>query len=302
MLQEIEYKNFEINAQTFCHLVKIGSFSGVAKHFSIDQSTVSRRISSLEKDLHVTLVKRNTRNMELTEDGNKFYNLYQLQMSNLRKMINTFQFKTNDNVTINLSIPMGIASQIISPKIALFLEHHPTISINIFYQNREIDLIKENIHIAILRHIPNQQTTKIRKLFSGYVQMYATPEYIKQYGNPQSLEDLKNHNAINILTDEGNEYLVEIIDENSNTKIHDFDYNPRLCINNIDHAFQIASCNNFLIPGFDLTYKDKLLNGELIKVLPNYRFSKVEIFLARVIVDQHPAIEELITFIEQCFI
>lgn len=302
MLPEIEYKNFEVNAQTFCHLVKIGSFSGVAKHFSIDQSTVSRRISSLEKDLQVILVKRNTRKMELTEDGNKFYNLYLIQISNLKKIINAFQLKTDNRVTINLSIPMGIAAQIISPKIALFLEQHPSISINIFYQNREVDLIKENIDLAILRHIPNQQTTKIRKLFSGYVQLYATPEYIKQYGNPQSLDELNNHNVVNILTDDGNKYLVEVIDEEHNNKNLDFEYTPRLCINNVDHAFKIASYNNLMIPGFDLTYKDKLLNGQLIKVLPAYRFSKVELFLARVIVDQHPALEELITFIEQCFI
>ncbi len=58
----------------FIKLIDIGTFTELAKHLNVSQSTVSRRIQNLEESVNMKLIKRNSRGLiEMTEDGESFY-------------------------------------------------------------------------------------------------------------------------------------------------------------------------------------------------------------------------------------
>lgn len=298
----LNHKNFHQDARTFCLVAENGSFSTTGKILGINQSTVSRRIIELEDIVQTILLKRNTRVIKLTENGEKFYKMYKSQEDHYKSLFSTFANNTNKNVTINLSIPMGWADNVISPKIPLFMKEHPNVRINIIYQNRKIDFIKETIDIAVLRHIPKQQTIRIKLVCDESFNLYATKSYVEKYGLPTDIdkESIGKHQVIGGIDDELQLYDSNAYDENNN--MHTIEYTPNLCVNNVNNAIKIGLGGEFIFPGVDSIFKDQLDNGEIIKVLPQYKFSGVKLYLVRTKDDYNPIVEELYKFIESCFI
>lgn len=299
----MEDKSLYSNAQTFCRLIEIGSFSKVASKLGISQSTISRRISLLEENLGTTLLRRNTRSYELTEAGQKFYNAFTQQEDILKNTFHQFRSHSkeiNNPVTIRLSLPMGVINGILSPHIPEYLHRHPNISLLAFYQNREVDMIKENFDLAILRHVPKHQTLRIRKLYQCQFNLYCTPEYIARYGEPTSLDDLSAHLVLGAVHE--NNMVNTTIDVTlpSGERIL-WKQSSRFMLNNNDPSLRIGKSGHAIIAGIDPLYRDELAAGVLQKIMPDYSFATFEYYLVRTDSGLSPQIEEFIKFIEQCF-
>lgn len=103
--------------EIFVKVAETQSFSKAARELYMTQPTVSSRISSLEQELGVKLLARNTREVSLTEAGDKLYP-YACQMVRLQERIEEL-FKNAENETsqrINISAST-IPSQYLLPDI-----------------------------------------------------------------------------------------------------------------------------------------------------------------------------------------
>lgn len=299
----MEDKSLYSNAQTFCRLIEIGSFSKVANKLGISQSTISRRISLLEENLGISLLRRNTRSYELTEAGQKFYDAFTQQEDILKKTFHQFRNQSkaiNNPVTIRLSLPMGVINGIFSPHIPEYLHRHPNVSLLAFYQNHEVDMIKENFDLAILRHVPKHQTLRIRKLYQCQFNLYCTPEYITRYGEPTCLDDLSSHLVLGAVHE--NNMVNTTIDVTlPNGERILWKQSSRFMLNNNDPSLRIGKSGHAIIAGIDALYHDELAVGVLQKIMPEYSFATFEYYLVRTDSGLNPHIEEFIKFIEQCF-
>ena len=297
----MEHRGLYNNAQTFCRLIEIGSFSGVANKFGISQSTVSRRITQLEEDLATTLLKRNTRSFEITEAGQKFYDTFVQQENTLDNMVKQFRTHNVEQKTIiRLSLPMGIINNILSPRITEYLQTHPNITLLAFYQNREVDLVKESFDLAIIRHLPKHLTLKMRKLYQCQFSLYCTPDYIKRYGEPKTLDELSNHLLV-AAVHENNMVFTAANVTLPNGESTVWKHGSRFMLNNNDPALRIGKYSHAIIGGLDFIYQEELDSGTLVKIMPGYRFASFEFFLVRLDADLSPQLEEFIKFIESCF-
>lgn len=297
----MEIKNLYSNAQTFCRLIEIGSFSGVANKYGISQSTVSRRISILEEDLGTLLLKRNTRNFEITEAGKKFYDLFINQEETLKETVKQFRNQQeNEPYTIRISLPMGVIHSIISPHIPKYMHSHPNITLLAFYQNREVDLVKENYDFAILRHIPQHTTLRIRKLYKCQFNLYCTPKYIEKHGEPTCLDELSKHLIVGSVMENNMEQPVIDVTLPDGKRVL-WRHQPRLMLNNSEPSLRMGKQDDAIIGGTDHMYHDELRKKELLKLMPDYKFATFEYYLVRLDNEQNPHVKEFIKFIESCF-
>ena len=297
----MENKNLYNNAQTFCRLIEIGSFSGVAKKYGISQSTVSRRINLLEEDLGTTLIKRNTRNFEIIEAGKKFYDFFINQEENLQKTVNQFRdHRENEPLTIRISLPMGVIHSIVSPHIPKYLLAHPHITLLAFYQNREVDMVKENYDFAILRHIPQHITLRIRKLYKCQFSMYCTPQYIEKHGEPTNLDELSQHLLVGSAIETNMEQPVIDVTLPNGKKIL-WKHRSRLMANNNEPALRMGKQHDVIFGGIDFMFKDELNRGEIVKIMQGYKFATFEFYLVRLDNELNQQIKDFIKFIESCF-
>lgn len=298
----MEEKSFYINAQTFCWLVEENSFSKVGKIHELNQSTISRRILALEEELGVILIRRNTRNLEITDDGYEFYNFFSDYHKQLYYDVDNFKNSQNrkNKETIRIAIPMGVSNQILLPQLPKFLRENEHLNVQIFYQNREIDLIKEHYDLAIVRKVPENNKLKITEIYKHKIQLYCTPEYVENFGLPLDINDLvKNHDVIGGLEDAFHEnvnkrYYI-------NNEVHEFEKDCRIKINNNEPAYRLAKSGYFITIGLDPLFKNELENGKLIKVLPEYYFEEFKLYLATVNDYRNTKVTEFSKFIIECF-
>lgn len=173
------------------------SFTLTAKLLNISTAQVSRQISALEKRLKIKLFNRTTRKVSLTEEGHVFY----LHCRNLldgldvaEQAMNTF--KQTPQGTINITAPITYGEQVIIPLLNDFVQKYDEIQINTNLSNNRVDIIESGFDLAIrLGHLEDSSLMAI-KLSTRTTHVCASPEYIKTFGSPHSLSELKNHNCL----------------------------------------------------------------------------------------------------------
>lgn len=112
--------------EAFVHVAEGGSFSKAAKELFLTQPTVSAHISSLEKELNVRLFIRNTKEVNLSDDGKELYK-YAKQMIDLQKKIEErFSAKKEAGKHCISIAASSIPAQYLLPKVLLrFNEKFP---------------------------------------------------------------------------------------------------------------------------------------------------------------------------------
>ena len=181
----------------FVQVVDEGSFSKVAEKMSLTNSVVSKRIARLEKNLNTQLLYRSTRKLSLTDAGRTLYDKAKIAKIAFQEAEDAVTGYGEDmKGTIRITMPVVSANLILSESIAEFCKQHPQISVDLQITNRLVDLIEEGFDLAIRTAELEDSSLIARRLIDSQWVICATPDYLKQYGTPQTPEELENHECI----------------------------------------------------------------------------------------------------------
>jgi DNA-binding transcriptional LysR family regulator len=181
----------------FVEVVKARSFRGAAASTGVPNSTLSRRISLLEKTIGLRLLHRTTRKLELTEAG-------QLYFERSRRIVEEARLAHEElgdmlaqpSGSLRVSLPVDFANTYLTPIIAEFARAYPRISFDLDLTPRRVDLVTEPYDLAIrlgeqeASHMIARPIAKLRPF------IYAAPAYIEQHGEPKSVHDLNAHECL----------------------------------------------------------------------------------------------------------
>ncbi len=143
---------FELeDARIFAEVAAAGSLTLAAKKIRIPKSTLSRRLSKLEDDLRVTLIRRSTRRLALTEAGQLFLQKIQLGLRNFEEASTTLSQNSASSLagTIRFTTPVNLASEALSNLITRFQAEHPLIRIELLLTDRVLDFVGDRIDVAL---------------------------------------------------------------------------------------------------------------------------------------------------------
>lgn len=290
------------NIVMFTQLVEIGSFSKAAESLHIATSTISRRIRDLEAYFNKTLLLRDTRNIELTPDGEVVYNHFKTLRSQLQ---DTYEIlnpqKKNLAGELTVALPSAFSSFLITPYISYFNKKYPNITLNIYYTHSSIKMDLENIDLTIAEGTEKDNAYDYRFIRSDMVQLFCTSEYVQKYGIPTKIEDLADHQLIGGITPHSNLKLNHVTCTNQYTKetyIHDLS-NSKLNINAGVQGIKIGLNNEHIFWCWSFLCDDLIKTGAVIRVLPEYYVYQSEIYI---ISRKHISPEEqaFIDFIYRC--
>ncbi len=183
--------------QYFKHVAECGSFTLASKQTKIPKSTLSRKVSDLEARLGVSLFRRTTRQVKLTDIGQEYFQLCQKAMADLEAASNLAgRGETHPRGKLRISAPLDIASTLIAGVTADFCQKYPDIELDFLLDDRIVDLIEEKIDIAIRAGVLPDSSLKSQKLGNSEFQLYASPAYLKKFGEPKTPKDLENHRCL----------------------------------------------------------------------------------------------------------
>ncbi len=174
-----------------------GSFTHAGEALSISQSAVSRHIGALERDLNVPLFYRHARGLVLTEQGELLYRTAQDVFSKLATtqiLLADSRGKPSGELKVTTTLALGTGW--LTPRLNDFMKLYPDIRLQLLLDDDVLNLTMREADVAIWYSPPTQQDFIRRRLFTVHFHVYAAPEYIKRFGKPKSLDDLKRHRIL----------------------------------------------------------------------------------------------------------
>ena len=182
--------------EVYVRVVERGGFSAAARDFNMTPSAVSKLVRRLEGRLGVRLLNRSTRKLQLTPEGQRFYDRAVSVLADLTdaedEAASAVQPRGKLRVTVNL--PVGLHR--ILPLVPRFQAQFPDIDLDITVSDKVVDLYEERADVAI-RSGPLQSSGLIaRKLGQCPMVIVASPDYLDAFGTPNSVEDLNDHRLI----------------------------------------------------------------------------------------------------------
>jgi DNA-binding transcriptional LysR family regulator len=185
----------DLNA--FVHVIDSGSFAAAAIELGLTASGMSRTISRLEDRLGVRLLQRTTRRLALTSEGETL-------LQRAREILAAIA-AAEEEVTAGRARPRGLvrlntgtafAKHRLAPVLPLFREMYPEIQLELQINDRRVDVIGEQVDIAMRTGPPGDESLIGRKIGEMQRIICASPGYIAQHGRPEMPEDLLQHNCL----------------------------------------------------------------------------------------------------------
>src|SRR5262249_22911635 len=143
--------SMDLNAVgTFVEVVRAGGFSAAARRLGMPRSTVSLRVRTLEESLGVRLFKRSTRVVALTEEGRALFEGAGAALGTLADTVAAIGSSGDElKGPIRVTAPADFPTRFLAEAIGSFRIQHPKVSFEIILSNALLDLVSDNIDIAL---------------------------------------------------------------------------------------------------------------------------------------------------------
>ena len=179
----------------FVRVVDLGGFTAAANSLRQTPSGVSKLVSRLETRLGTRLVNRTTRKLQLTEEGQAFYQRAQRILADIDEAEReAASCVPRGHLTVNSNIPFGMLH--VMPLLPRFMREHPDITLDIVLTDTLVDLMQARADVAIRVGPLGASRLIARKLGTSRMVVVAAPSYLARFGTPKTPADLAAHRGI----------------------------------------------------------------------------------------------------------
>ena len=195
--------HFDWNAlQSFLSVARCGRLTIAAQQLGIDHSTLSRRISGLEKSLQVRLFDRQPSGYTLTPQGETLLASAQSMESTALGILDHVAGASHKIAgPVRVGAPDGFGTNFLASKLCKLARLHPALSVQLVTLPRVLSLSKREADIAISLAPPAEGRLHTRKLTDYELGLYGSATYLAQYPPILSVADLRQHRLIGYIED-----------------------------------------------------------------------------------------------------
>lgn len=185
--------------RVFVRVMELGSITSGGRDLRLTPAVASKRLKELERHLGVRLFNRTTRSMTPTEAGKVFYEEARAVLQALEHAeARVASFSETPRGAIRITAPLGVGRRIIAPLVPRFSDLYPETEIRMRLSDRKVDILADGLDIAFFVGTPGDSTMKLRKFADCDRVLCAAPDYLSQFGVPETPDDLldKPHNCL----------------------------------------------------------------------------------------------------------
>lgn len=261
--------------EAFVAVVDFQGFSSAGEKLGVAKSMLSRRVTELERRLGVQLLQRTTRKQSLTESGLAFYQRATQILADLEEA-EQFVADAQCQVSgrIRLALPLGFGVSQLALPISEFLSENPGIKIDIDLNDRRVNLVEENVDLAIRVGELEDSSLIARKLADVHFAICASPDYLSLHGEPQHPAELVDHEVLvysNVAA--GRQWSYSEAGEAVVPRV-----NYRLTANNGEFLAAVACHGNAIVTGPLVLLQQHIDSGALVPILKRHTRSAVGVY------------------------
>lgn len=190
------------DVRLFLSVARSGQFLSAARKLGVNHATLSRRISALEAAIGTQLFLRSTNGCELTEEGQRLLaGAERMETEMLNAQANLGRVDTAVAGTVRIGAPDGLGVSFLAPRLGQLTARYPDLKIQLVPVPRSFSLSQREADIAITIERPEQGRLMFSKLTDYSLGLYASADYLAEYGTPADIEALKRHRRIGYVED-----------------------------------------------------------------------------------------------------
>lgn len=262
----------------FVRVAELASFTKAADSLGLPKASTSTAVQQLEGQLGTQLLHRTTRKVQMTQDGQRFYERCKSLLADLDELEAMFQ-RAPQSLRGRLRVDMNgrIARHQVIPRLPQFMREHPQIEVELSCTDRRVDIVGEGFDCVMRVGTLEDSSLVARPLGQFRIVNCASPAYLEEHGTPHELSDLAHHKLIHYVSTLGQrppgfEYL-------DGTLCQYIPMQSVLTVNSID-AYE-AGC----LAGLGIIQAPEpgmlrlIEEGALVEVLPQYRAEPMPVSL-----------------------
>ncbi len=182
----------------FVQVVEAGSFTLAAERMRLTRSAIGKVIARLEGRLGVRLLQRTTRSQTLTEAGQAYYDRCVRALAELEAAeVELESGHSEPRGRLRVSVPLAFGHHCVAPVLFGLARKHPDLQIDISFTDRAVDLVEENIDLAVrIGALRDSTSLAARRLGVQDLSIGAAPSYLARHGTPVAIDEFEGHAGI----------------------------------------------------------------------------------------------------------
>lgn len=188
---------FDPDYDLFLDIAEAGSISAAARARNMTTAALSKRLARLEERLSVRLIHRTTRRLALTTEGQDLQTL----LLPLRASLKAAEERINGKDTLirgplRVTAPTSFGRMHVVPCLPRFLSENPDVQLSLDLSDEFVDLLDGNCDLAIRIGARIGPGLIGHRLGTSHRVLCGAPSYFTEFGEPQTLQDLKHHRLL----------------------------------------------------------------------------------------------------------
>jgi DNA-binding transcriptional LysR family regulator len=261
--------------RVFAAVVDAKSFVNAGEALGLSKQAVSRHVAELESRLGVSLLRRTTRKLSLTDEGQVFYARRSELVGDVDDAEAEITSRNGEGSgLLRVNVPLSFGLLYLAPLWPQFMARHPKITLDVTLVDHVVDLVEEGFDVAVrIARLPSSSLVS-RKLTSTRVILCASPEYLERRGTPQHPSELSAHDVMSYsLLATGESWAFAGPHGPVVMKV-----SLRMRTNSGDTCIAAALQHQGIVLQPSFMVGPHLIAGTLVDVLPGYRAVELDVY------------------------
>ncbi|CAN7577468.1 LysR family transcriptional regulator [Acidovorax sp. LjRoot194] len=256
--------------QIFARVAELASFTQAAQVLGIPKANASLAVQQLEAQLGTRLLHRTTRRVQLTQDGQVYYERCKDLLADVEELQTLFTHPEGADLQGRVRIDMstGIARQLVLPRLPELLQRHALLHVELSSTDRRVDLVREGFDCVIRVGPVAEPGLVARPLGFVRVATCASPGYLAKKGTPRTLADLAQHDLVHYVSTLGTRSAGFEVQDGDSPQFHPMD--GRVTVNSAEAYLGACAAGLGLIQAPLLGVRELIDKGLLVEVLQDH--------------------------------
>lgn len=255
----------------FLAVLETGSLAGAARRLRRSAPAVTRTLAALEARVGARLVERTTRKLAVTEAGLRLAEAARPLLAGYDAAVAASEAGPLRG-HLRVSAPLVFGRRHMAPVLAAFLDDHPEVTGELVLNDRNLDLVDEQLHVALRIGALADSSLVARKVGEVRRVVVAAPAYLTQRGEPRTPAELAGHEVIHSSTQPGPSEWRFAGGEAVRLR-------PRLMVNAIEPVVAAAVEGRGITRVFSYQVADEVADGRLVRLLADFEPAAIPVQL-----------------------
>src|SRR5882672_7608865 len=183
--------------KTFVRIVEVGSLTAAADMLNTSLPTVVRTLAGLERELGVSLLKRTTRRLHLTDEGAQYLERCRDILASIQEAEDILVARRTEPVgKLSVTASVAFGRQYLAPILYDFLERYPKVTAEALFVDRVVNLIEDGVDVAV--RIAHLKDSSLVAIPVGSVRrvVCASSQYLRRHGVPEVPDDIRGRDCL----------------------------------------------------------------------------------------------------------